>query len=102
MAMDVPGRTAVTFAGHQLLGSSGVARLPYLTGSPVVSAVLGTDEHDTFGQLHEPLDPRWFESPEALLRHLLAVQEEAVLRYPEHVSIPTSRWLVPEAATQGV
>ena len=102
MAMDVPGRTPITFAGHQLLGSSGVARLPFLTGSPVVSATLGMDEHGTFAQVHEPLDPRDFESVEALLSQLLSVQEESVLKYPEYVDIPTSRWLIPEAAQQAV
>jgi lauroyl/myristoyl acyltransferase len=97
MAMDVPGRTPVTFAGHQLTGSAGVARIPFETGTPVVSATLGVDEHGTYAQLHEPLDPQSFESPEVLLRHLLAVQEESVLRYPEYVDLPTSRWVIPQA-----
>ena len=98
IATDVPGRTPLRFAGRDVVGSFGAARLAATTGSPVV---VMTSERDGLGDprivLHEPFDPQAFPDPEKLLEAVVAVHEEAQLRWPEAVDIPLSRWGLPDA-----
>lgn len=93
LASDVPGRTPLRFAGREVLGSYGAARLATHTGAPVV---VMTSEEDDRGRpvirLHEPLEPAEFESPAALLDAMLAIHEDVVLRWPEATDLPLSRW----------
>ena len=95
MAMDVPGRTPVTFLGRQLMGSFGAARLAHAAGSPVVQRTFEIDEQGPLSRLHPPLDPCSFETPQLLLEHMVALQEAAILKWPEYVDVPTSRWGIP-------
>jgi len=95
IASDVPGRTPVTFAGRQVLGSFGAARLAVATGAPVV---LMTSERDDMGEhvrLHPPLEPERFSSGESLLAEIIARHERAVLDWPEASDLPLSRWGCP-------
>ncbi len=103
LASDVPGRTPLRFAGHQVLGSSGAARAAVATGAPVVVA---TSELDASGRrvvrLHPPLQPTAFSSPQELLEEMVALHEDAVLRWPEGSERPLSRWhLAPSPSTVG-
>jgi hypothetical protein len=43
-------------------------------------------------RLHEPIDPRAYGSPTALLQALVGIHEDAVLRWPEATDLPLSRW----------
>jgi lauroyl/myristoyl acyltransferase len=101
IAVDVAGRTPVRFVGRDLTGSFGAARIPTLTGSPLVAMTHQVDAQGEFVRVHEPLDPADFESPQALLVRLLEIHEAAVLETPEDVDVPLSRWRVAEAATTG-
>jgi lauroyl/myristoyl acyltransferase len=92
LASDVPGRTPLRFAGRDVLGSFGAARLATAAGAPVV---LMTSEEDAAGpviRLHDPLNPAAFATPQALLERMLAVHESVLLRWPEATDLPLSRW----------
>jgi lauroyl/myristoyl acyltransferase len=96
LASDVPGRTALRFAGRDVLGSFGAARIAVATGSPVVVATSELDSQGRpFIRLHTPLHPADFESPRELLEEMLARHELVVLRWPEASEIPLSRWSLP-------
>lgn len=97
IASDVPGRTPVRFAGREVLGSFGAARLAAEAGSPVVVMTSEEDEDGPVIRLHEPMDPSEFASPQALLEAMLAIHEDVVLRWPEATDLPLSRWGTPEA-----
>ena len=92
IASDVPGRTPLTFVGREVLGSFGAARLAAEAGSPVVVMTSEEDERGPFIRLHEPLDPRDYDSPHALLAAMLAIHQDVVLRWPEATDLPLSRW----------
>jgi lauroyl/myristoyl acyltransferase len=97
IASDVPGRTPVTFAGRELLGSFGAARIAWDTDAPVV---LMTSERDAAGEhvrLHPALVPRELGSPRELLEAMLTAHEQAVLAWPEAGDLPRSRWGTPAA-----
>ncbi|WP_121251058.1 hypothetical protein [Nocardioides ferulae] len=97
VALDVPGRTPVTFLGKQLIGSSGATRAAYATGCPVVNATMHRAADGTpFYRLDEPLHPASFESPEAMLGELLRRQEESVLAWPEAYYDPLTKWRLAE------
>jgi lauroyl/myristoyl acyltransferase len=98
LALDVPGRTRVRFAGRELVGSFGAARIAASTGAPVVAVTHEVDAQGPYLQVHEGLRAEDFESPHALLEELLRVFERAVLATPHEVDIPTSRWGVPQEA----
>ncbi|WP_395658453.1 hypothetical protein [Nocardioides sp.] len=92
IASDVPGRTPLRFAGRDVLGSFGAARLAADTGA---SVVVLTSEEDADGpviRLHEPLDPVVVGSPQELLQRMLALHEDVLLRWPEATDLPLSRW----------
>lgn len=96
IASDVAGRTPISFAGRQVLGSAGAARIAWSAGRPVVvmtshpGVATRTRLH-----LHEPLHPADFASAEALLAALLEVHESAVLAWPEAHDQPSRRFAVP-------
>ncbi len=92
IASDVPGRTAVTFAGREVLGSFGAGRLAWESGSPVVLMTSGRDQQGPFVRLHPALHPGDFDSARSLLEAVLAAHETAVLAWPEATDLPLSRW----------
>ena len=98
IATDVPGRTPLRFCGRDVVGSFGAARLATATGSPVV---VMTSERRKGGTprivLHEAVEPTAFTGPQELLEAIVAVHEDAQVRWPEAVDIPLSRWGLPTA-----
>ena len=48
-------------------------------------------------RLHEAFEPADFPDPQKLLEALVAVHEEALLRWPEATDLPLSRWGTPDA-----
>ena len=92
IASDVPGRTPVRFAGRDVLGSYGAARLAFEARSPVVAITTERDTDGPFIRVHPPMQPAGFDSPRALLEQILAVHEEAILAWPEATDLPLSRW----------
>ncbi|WP_139977481.1 hypothetical protein [Nocardioides litoris] len=93
IATDVPGTMPADFLGQQRYGSSGAARLALGTRSLVV---VMTAHRSPSGELRlsigEPIEPTDFASPDDLVRHLLAAQEDAVRAWPEGYHHPTLRW----------
>lgn len=92
IATDVPGRTPLRFAGREVLGSFGAARLAISTDSPVVVITSEEDDQGPFIQVHAALLPADFDGPEPLLQRMLAIHEAVVLRWPEATDLPLSRW----------
>jgi lauroyl/myristoyl acyltransferase len=103
IASDVPGRTPIRYAGRDVLGSFGSARLAALAGAPVVVMTSERDDHGPVIRLHEPLDPAAFADPRALLERMLAVHEPVHQRWPEATDLPLSRWgpVDPAAGSDG-
>jgi lauroyl/myristoyl acyltransferase len=100
LASDVPGRTPVRFAGRDLLGSFGAARIAHSTGSPVVVATSEVDDNGRpFIRIHEALMPSDFASPKELLEQMLALHEPVILAWPEAVDIPLLRFGLVETTT---
>ncbi|MET0840263.1 MAG: hypothetical protein ABWY19_15895 [Marmoricola sp.] len=92
VASDVPGRTPLRFVGREVLGSYGAARLAADAGSPVIVMTSEKDEQGSFVRLHEPLDPKEFDSPRELLEEMLARHEYVIVQWPEATDLPLSRW----------
>lgn len=92
IASDVPGRTPMTFAGREVLGSFGAARLATDTNSPVVVMTTEEGPDGPFARLHGPFEPKDFTSPKELLEALLAIHEARQLEEPEATDLPLSRW----------
>ncbi len=92
IASDVPGRTPVSFAGRQVLGSFGAGRVAWEGNSPVVLMTSDRDHRGPFLRLHPALHPRSFESARALFEAMLSAHESAVLAWPEATDLPLSRW----------
>lgn len=92
IASDVPGRTPVRFLGREVLGSSGAARIAIMTGSLVVVVTTQREGDGSYVQVHEPLDPADFDTPEALLDAMLRIHERAVLAWPEVFDMPLARF----------
>lgn len=92
LATDVPGRTKVHFLGRDLLGSFGAARLAQAANAPVVLLTTERTQAGPEVRLHPAIDPRDFESAEALLQEMLRRHEAAVLAWPEQYDLPLSRW----------
>ncbi len=101
IATDVPGHTPVKFAGRELLGSFGAARLAMTTNSPVVLMTSERDDQGAHVRLHEPMHPEDFDTPEALLGEIVSRHEPHVLAWPEATDIPTSRWGTPDSSPEG-
>lgn len=96
VASDVPGRTSLRFVGREVLGSYGAARLAADAGSPVIVMTSEKDAQGSFVRLHEPLDPKEFDSPRELLEEMLARHERVIVQWPEATDLPLSRWGTPE------
>lgn len=97
LALDVVGRSEVTFLGRRLLGSGGAARLAARYDTPVVplTATRGTRGFSVcLGTPHEPRD---HPDDTALLAALLRHHEAAVQACPEAYHHPTTRWGGPPA-----
>jgi lauroyl/myristoyl acyltransferase len=92
IASDVPGRTPVTFAGRQVLGSFGAARIAWESNSPVVLMTSERVHRGPVVRLHPPLDPHSFGSAQDLFEAMLRTHESAVLAWPEATDLPLSRW----------
>jgi lauroyl/myristoyl acyltransferase len=93
LAVDVPGRTPVTFVGRRLLGSSGATRIAVAKKVPLVVLTAHRDgEGVPFLRVSEPLEPGDHGSADALLTEALRRHEEAVLDWPEVLQWPTRRW----------
>ena len=97
IASDVPGSTPLRFAGREVVGSFGAARLASDAGSPVVVMTTERDAKGSFVRVHEALEPKHFESPKALLEQMIALHEQAILSWPEASDLPLSRWKIPES-----
>lgn len=104
IASDVPGRTPVRFAGREVRGSFGAARLAFDVDAPVVVLTTERDAGGPYVRLHPPLQPADFESPALLLQGMLGTHEAAQLAWPEATDIPLSRWRVStgSASDEGV
>jgi len=100
VASDVPGRTPLRFVGREVRGSFGAARIAADAGSPVVVMTYEFDGARPFVRLHEPLEPKDFENPQALLQEMLARHEKVVVQWPEHTDLPLSRWGSLEASRE--
>ena len=98
VASDVPGRTPLRFVGRDVLGSFGAARIAADAGVQVVVMSYVLDEQGPYVRLHEPLEPKDFENPRALLEEMLARHEQVILQWPELTDLPLSRWGTPEPA----
>jgi lauroyl/myristoyl acyltransferase len=98
IASDVPGRTPLRFAGRDVLGSFGAARLATDAAAPVVVMTSEEDARGPYIRLHAPLEPAAFASPQELLEAMLAIHESAQTRWPEATDLPLSRWGRVEAA----
>ncbi|MGN6132580.1 MAG: LpxL/LpxP family acyltransferase [Nocardioidaceae bacterium] len=96
IASDVPGRTPVRFAGRDVRGSFGAARLAFAADAPVVVMTTERDGAGPYVRLHPSLEPADFESPALLLQGMLGTHEAAQLAWPEATDIPLSRWGVAE------
>jgi lauroyl/myristoyl acyltransferase len=96
VASDVPGRTPLRFAGRDVLGSFGAARIAAEAGAPVVVMTTEEDASGAFVRLHEPLDPAAFETSQALLQEMVARHERVILQWPEATDLPLSRWGTPD------
>lgn len=93
IASDVPSRSPVEFLGRRFRGSSGAARIAMSTDAPVTVVTSVRDgERSHHLQVHEPLDPRDFGSPEELLAEMLRIHGEAILAWPEATDNPETRW----------
>lgn len=92
IASDVPGRTPLRYAGRDVLGSFGAARIAAEAGAPVVVMTSEEDADGPFIRCHEPLRPELFDSPRELLEKMLAIHESVQLRWPEAADLPLSRW----------
>jgi lauroyl/myristoyl acyltransferase len=92
LAPDFPGRTPVTFLGRKVLAPFGTARLAELTNSPVVLVTARRDAEGPYLQLHEPLEPKEYADPGALLEEILRLHGEAILDWPEALESPRARF----------
>ena len=92
VASDVPGRTPLRFAGRDVLGSFGAARIASDAGSPVVVMHMEFDQGRPFVRVSEALEPKDFETPQGLLQEMLARHERVLVQWPEHTDLPLSRW----------
>jgi lauroyl/myristoyl acyltransferase len=98
VASDVPGRTPLRFAGHEVLGSFGAARIATEAGSPVVVMTMEFEDGRPFVRVHEALEPKEFDTPQALLEQMIARHERVIVQWPEHTDLPLSRWGALEAS----
>jgi lauroyl/myristoyl acyltransferase len=93
MALDVPGSSVVTFAGRQVRCTSGTVHAARPGNSPVVLATWSHEEDGAVVRLSPPLLPADFDDPKEMLQHLIGRHEDAVLRWPEAVLMPTYNWV---------
>lgn len=93
IAVDQPGSTPITFAGRSLLGTSGAARIAFVTNSPLVllTAHRGAGLSPRL-ELSEPLLPWQFDTVEDLLAATLAGFEPSIQAWPEAADWPRAKW----------
>jgi lauroyl/myristoyl acyltransferase len=93
IAGDLPGKTPIKFLGRDVLAASGTARVAMKSNSPVV---LVTHERDDAGvpyiQVHPPIEPSDFSTPEDLIAEILLRHSRAFLAWPEAVETPIARF----------
>jgi lauroyl/myristoyl acyltransferase len=93
LALDVPGRTEVTFAGRRVMGASGAARIATEMDVPIVQWTSHRDGDGTrFMRMSERIEPRDFGSAEELLAEMVRRHEVAVLDWPEACQWSSRRW----------
>jgi lauroyl/myristoyl acyltransferase len=93
LALDVPGRTEVSFAGRRVMGASGAARIATEMDVPVVMWTAHRDDDGVpFLRMSEPIEPRDFGSVEEFLAELVRRHEESVLDWPEALQWSSRRW----------
>ncbi len=97
MASDAPGKSVVTFAGHQVTCSSGVVWSAREHNTPILVVDTHRDEHGPVIRIGKPILPSDHEDPKALLQHLVSLHEEAILAWPEATFAPTLAWPRTEA-----
>ncbi len=101
IATDVPGHTPLRFAGRDVVGSFGAARLASTVDAPVVVMTSEPQQDGTPRiRLHPAFEPASFPDPTKLLEAIVAVHEEAQLHWPEAVDLPLSRWTLAEGGAQ--
>jgi lauroyl/myristoyl acyltransferase len=92
IATDQPGHTPVRFLGHDLMLSSGAARIAKETNVPVVVMTTHPEPSKPHGcgmfRVAEVLDPSEFDSVEALLEVMVRRHEAAFLDWPEAADHP--------------
>jgi lauroyl/myristoyl acyltransferase len=92
IATDQPGHTPIRFLDHELLLSSGAARIAKQTGVPVAVVTTHPDpaSPDACGmfKVAEILNPDDFDSVEDLLEVMVRRHEEAFLAWPEAADHP--------------
>lgn len=92
-AIDVPGRTAIRFAGRQVHCSAGCAVAAVRASAPIVVAT----SHPLEGsrgviRLHPHVDPADFDDVDTLVQHLATSHEGAVLESPASAYLPLTAW----------
>ena len=100
LASDVLGSSAVQFLGQERRGSSGAARIAISAGSPIVVMTAHRVDGTMGLRLSEPVEPGDFQTPEALLGHLLGLHEGPVLDWPEAYDQPLKRWADPRTSAE--
>jgi lauroyl/myristoyl acyltransferase len=92
IATDQPGHTPVRFLGREMSLSSGAARIAKEMSIPVAVVTTHPDPANPDGcgmfKVAEVLDPREFESVEALLEVMISRHEEAFRAWPEAAEHP--------------
>jgi KDO2-lipid IV(A) lauroyltransferase len=93
VALDVPGRTALRFAGREVHCSAGCAVAATRASAPIVVATChpGDGIRPTI-RLHPPIEPSDFASIDALMQHLATAHEPAVLASPASAYLPLTCW----------
>jgi len=93
VAIDVPGRTALRFAGRDAHCSAGAAVAASRAGAPIVVATSHPGEgiRPTI-RLHPAIEPSDFETIDTLMQHLANAHETAVLATPGSAYLPLTSW----------
>jgi lauroyl/myristoyl acyltransferase len=79
----------VTFCGRDVYTVSGAVRASFTAGAPVVALTAEQlSSGETVGRLWPAVEPTGFDSPGALLQHLMHVHEPSVRAWPESYAFP--------------
>jgi lauroyl/myristoyl acyltransferase len=93
VAIDVPGRTRLRFAGREVHCAAGGAVAAKRASAPIVIATSHPDDgiRPTI-RLHPAIEPDDFESVDELMQHLASAHEPAVLASPASAYLPLTCW----------